>query len=48
MEAPLHISNVRLLVGGQPAKVGIRRNADGKNERFNKKTGETIAQPRVE
>ncbi len=48
MEAPLHISNVRLLVGGQPAKVGIRRNAEGKNERFNKKTGETIAQPRVD
>ena len=48
VEAPLHISNVRLLVAGQPAKVGIRKNADGKNERFNKKTGETIARTRVE
>ncbi len=48
IEAPLHVSNVRLLVGGQPAKVGIRRNAEGKNERFNKKTGETIASPRID
>ena len=48
IEAPLHISNVRLLVGGQPAKVGVRKNAEGKNERFNKKTGETIASPRVD
>ena len=48
VEAPLHISNVRLLVGGQPAKVGIRRTSEGKNERFNKKTGETIAPPRID
>ena len=48
IEAPLHISNVRLLVGGQPARVGIRRGSDGKNERFNKKTGDTIAQPRAD
>ena len=48
VEAPLHISNVRLLVDGKPAKVGIRKNADGKNERFNKVTGETIPQPRPE
>jgi large subunit ribosomal protein L14 len=48
MEAPLHISNVRLLIDGKPAKVGIRRNEAGKNERFNKKTGDTIAQPRPE
>jgi large subunit ribosomal protein L24 len=48
MEAPLHVSNVRLLLGGKPAKVGIRRNDAGKNERFNKVTGETIAQPRPE
>lgn len=48
VEAPLHISNVRLLIGGKPVKVGVRRNAEGKNERFNKVTGETIAQPRVD
>jgi large subunit ribosomal protein L24 len=48
IEAPLHVSNVRLLVGGQPAKVGVRKNAEGKNERFNKKTGETIASPRID
>ncbi len=48
IEAPLHVSNVRLLIGGQPAKVGIRRNDAGKNERFNKKTGETIPSPRID
>jgi large subunit ribosomal protein L24 len=48
VEAPLHISNVRLLVDGKPAKVGIRKNAEGKNERFNKVTGATIPQPRPE
>lgn len=48
VEAPLHVSNVRLLVDGKPAKVGVRRNAEGKNERFNKVTGETIPQPRVD
>lgn len=48
MEAPVHISNVRLIVNGEPVKVGIRKNAEGKNERYNKKTGETIPQPRGE
>lgn len=48
MEAPIHISNVRLIVNGEPVKVGIRKNAEGKNERYNKKTGETIPQPRGE
>lgn len=48
MEAPIHVSNVRLIVDGEPVKVGVRKNAEGKNERFNKKTGETIPQPRGE
>lgn len=47
VEAPLHISNVMLIEPGtdEPTRVGIRRNADGKNERFSKKTGNTIPNP---
>ena len=47
VEAPLHVSNVMLLdpKTGEPTRVGIRRNADGKNERFSKKTNETIPTP---
>jgi large subunit ribosomal protein L24 len=50
IEAPLHISNVMLLdpETKQPTRVGIRRNTDGKNERFSKKTGKTIPRPIVE
>jgi ribosomal protein L24 len=32
----------------QPTRVGIRRNADGKNERFSKKTGKTIPRPVID
>jgi large subunit ribosomal protein L24 len=47
VEAPLHVSNVMLVdpKTGEPTRVGIRRNADGKNERFSKKTNETIPAP---
>jgi large subunit ribosomal protein L24 len=47
VEAPLHVSNVMLVDPGtgEPTRVGIRRNADGKNERFSKKTNETIPAP---
>jgi large subunit ribosomal protein L24 len=48
VEAPLHVSNVRLLVDGKPAKVGVRQNDAGKNERYDKRTGTTIPQPRPE
>ena len=50
VEAPLHVSKVRLIspFDGQPTKVGIRRNDDGKNERFDKRTGQTIPNPVVE
>jgi large subunit ribosomal protein L24 len=50
VEAPLHISNVKLLdpETKQPTRVGVRRNADGKNERFSKKTGKTIPRPVVD
>ncbi len=47
VEAALHVSNVRLVspVDGGIAKVGIRRNADGKNERYDKRNGQTIPRP---
>jgi large subunit ribosomal protein L24 len=50
VEAPLHVSNVMLLdpETKQPTRVGVRRNADGKNERFSKKTGGTIPRPVVD
>lgn len=47
VEAPLHVSNVMLVEPGtdEPTRVGVRKNADGKNERFSKKTGNTIPNP---
>lgn len=47
VEAPLHVSNVMLIEPGtdEPTRVGIRRDEDGKNERFSKKTGNTIPNP---
>jgi large subunit ribosomal protein L24 len=47
VEAPFHVSNVMLVdpKTGEPTRVGIRRNADGKNERYSKKTNETIPSP---
>ena len=40
-EAPLHISNVMLLVDGQTTRVGFRMEGD-KKVRYAKKTGKTI------
>jgi large subunit ribosomal protein L24 len=50
VEAPLHVSNVMLLdpETKQPTRVGVRKNADGKNERFSKKTGNTIPRPVID
>lgn len=47
VEAPLHVSNVMLVEPGtdEPTRVGIRKDADGKNERFSKKTGNSIPNP---
>ena len=47
VEAPLHVSNVRLICPAcrQPTRVGIRRDADGKNERYCKKCEQTIPRP---
>lgn len=50
VEAPLHVSNVMLLdpESKQPTRVGVRKNADGKNERYSKKTGKSIPRPVVD
>jgi large subunit ribosomal protein L24 len=44
MEAPLHVSNLMVIdpTTGEPTKVGRRRNAEGKLERYSKKSGEVL------
>jgi large subunit ribosomal protein L24 len=41
-EAPIHISNLMVVVNGTPTKVGRKLNEEGKLQRFAKKTGEFI------
>ncbi|MBX2985754.1 MAG: 50S ribosomal protein L24 [Bacteroidia bacterium] len=41
-EAPIHISNLMVVVGGKPTKVGRKADAEGKLKRYAKKTGEFI------
>jgi large subunit ribosomal protein L24 len=41
-EAPLHLSNLMLVVNGQASRVGRKMGDDGKLVRFAKKTGEII------
>nr|WKN37128.1 50S ribosomal protein L24 [Tunicatimonas sp. TK19036] len=43
-EAPIHISNLMLIdpASGEPIKVGKKKNDKGKNQRYNKKTGDFI------
>jgi large subunit ribosomal protein L24 len=50
VEAPLHVSNVMLLdpETKQPTRVGVRKNDDGKNERYSKKTGKSIPRPVID
>jgi len=50
VEAPLHVSNVMLLdpETKQPTRVGVRKNDDGKNERYSKKTGKVIPRPVID
>ena len=40
-EGPIHVSNVMLLdpKDNKPTRVGVRRDAGGKRERFSKRTG---------
>jgi len=47
VEAPLHVSNVMLVCPSckQPTRVGVRTNADGKNQRFCKKCDTFIERP---
>jgi large subunit ribosomal protein L24 len=50
VEAPLHVSKVMLIDPdtNEPTRVGIRKGADGKNERYSKKTGKTLPRPTVD
>ena len=50
VEAPLHLSKVMLIdpETNTPTRVGVRKNAQGENERYSKKTGKTIPQPTAE
>ena len=41
-EAAVHISNLMVVVGGEPTRIGRKRNDDGKIVRIAKKTGEEI------
>jgi large subunit ribosomal protein L24 len=41
-ESPLDISNVMVIQGGQPTRVGFQILADGRKVRVSKKTGEVI------
>ncbi len=47
VEAPLHVSNVRLICPNckQPTRVGVRANAAGKNERYCKKCEQGVPRP---
>ena len=41
-EAPIHISNLMVMVGGNPTRIGRKVNENNKLQRFAKKTGEFI------
>lgn len=41
-EAPVHISNLMLVDGGEPTRIGRRKNDEGKLVRYAKKSGEEI------
>ena len=42
MEAGLHISNLMVVVNGQPSKIGRKLNDKGNLVRYSKKSGETL------
>jgi len=42
IEAPIHISNLMLVVNGERTRVGRKLNDDGNLQRYSKKTGEFI------
>ena len=41
-EAPIHVSNVALAVGGKPTRVGFKIQEDGRKVRIAKRSGEVI------
>jgi len=41
-EAPVHISNLNIVEGGKPVRIGRKRAADGKLVRISKKSGKEI------
>ncbi|MBL7837094.1 MAG: 50S ribosomal protein L24 [Bacteroidetes bacterium] len=41
-EAPIHISNLMLIVDGKPSRVGRKENDKGKLQRYSVKTGDFI------
>ncbi len=41
-EAPIDVSNVMLLEGGRPVRVGFEKSQDGRKVRVSKKTGAVI------
>ena len=42
IEAPIHVSNLMVVVGGEATRIGRKLNDDGKLQRYAKKTGEFI------
>lgn len=42
IEAPVHISNLQLVVDGKPTRIGRKLNDAGKLVRYSKKSGEEI------
>lgn len=42
IEAPIHVSNVALVVDGKVSKIGYKFDDNGKKVRFAKKTGEVL------
>jgi large subunit ribosomal protein L24 len=42
IEAPVHISNIMLVLDGESTRVGRKLNDDGKLQRYSKKSGEFI------
>lgn len=42
VEAPLHVSNVAIVEGGKPVRVGYRTNEDGTKVRISRRSGKEI------
>lgn len=42
IEAPIHLSNLMVVVNGTPTRIGRKKNDDGKLQRVARKTGEFI------